>query len=124
MTVLSKFISKGKSTDREERPLRFLPLHGDTAEERATNLLNRTGCRMWLEGDQVVIGYWPDLDGPELRAALRTACDTAVLRSLEHADARPDRTIRKVARREPGNLLAEWLATNREAVPNRTGDGL
>ena len=63
MTVLSKFITTTNSANAEGRLLRSLPLEGETVEERATNLLNRTGCRMWFEGEQAVIGYWPDLMG-------------------------------------------------------------
>ena len=38
---------------------------------RASNLLNRRGVRIMALADGVTIGVWSDLDGPEIRAALR-----------------------------------------------------
>jgi hypothetical protein len=69
---------------------------------------------MWFEGDQVVIGYWPDLDGPELRAAVKLTGDAVILLSLEHADAPGDRRIRTIAFRAPGEPLATWLGQERK----------
>lgn len=44
----------------------------DAAAARAISLLNRSGVRiMALEGGPI-IGIWSDLDGPSIRAALRT----------------------------------------------------
>jgi hypothetical protein len=59
----------------------------DPAElARASALLNRTGVRiMRLEG-AVTIGVWSDLDGPEVRAALRTfGSDGLPMRYLDGA---------------------------------------
>jgi hypothetical protein len=38
---------------------------------RASALLNRTGCRLMELDGRVTIGIWADLDGPEIRAAVR-----------------------------------------------------
>jgi hypothetical protein len=55
----------------QSRTLSGLPLGCECSEQRAIRLLNRTGCRQWPDGTVYNIGYWPDLDGPELRGALR-----------------------------------------------------
>lgn len=111
MTALRNFMHVTASGDRDENRRIFsaLPLEGDSAEERASGLLNRLGCRMWMADGSVVIGYWPDLDGPELRAAIRFVSGAVELRSLEHADVTEDRTARRVPLRKAGEPLYRWL---------------
>ena len=45
----------------------------DPAElERSSAVLNRAGVRIMQLDGAAIIGVWSDLDGPEVRAALRT----------------------------------------------------
>ena len=82
----------------------------DPAElARASAVLNRAGvCIMALEGG-ATIGVWSDLDGPEVRAALRTfGSDRLPVRFLDGASV----PMRYKARRADGepvpmNVLAE-----------------
>jgi hypothetical protein len=57
----------------------------DPAElARASALLNRTGVRIMALDGSAAIGAWSDLDGPEVRAALRTfGLDRLPLRYLD-----------------------------------------
>jgi hypothetical protein len=106
MTVLSRFIQYRGGADVI---LFGLPLEGETLEERACNLLNRTGCRMWMEGAQTVVAYWPDLDGPELRTAIRTLDESIELRSLKSNFVPIDRRNRDLPLRFSGESLSDWL---------------
>ena len=85
-----------------------LALTGDIGEERAANLLNRLGCRLWVLDEAVVIGYWPDLDGPELRAALEFTPGIQVV-SLPDATAPEDINVRLVPMHNPGETVSKWL---------------
>ena len=74
----------------------------DRAElERASNVLNRTGVRILALEGGTTIGVWSDLDGPEVRAALRTVrLDRLPIRYLD-GEGIP---IRYSARRVEGKL--------------------
>ncbi|HTX36451.1 MAG TPA: hypothetical protein VME43_15585 [Bryobacteraceae bacterium] len=82
----------------------------DRAElARAIDLVNRAGVRiMALEGG-ATIGVWSDLDGPEVRAALRTlGSDRLRLRYLDGADVPMRYKLRRVEGEPvPTDVLAE-----------------
>ena len=76
---------------------------------RASMVLNRAGVRlMQLEG-VAAIGIWSDLDGPELRRALRTfGADQLPIRYLDGAGVPARYKLRRVAGEPvPMNVLAE-----------------
>jgi hypothetical protein len=76
---------------------------------RASSVLNRAGVRsMALEGG-ATIGVWSDLDGPEVRAALRTfGLDRLLLRYLDGAGVPMRYKVRRVnGEPVPMNVLAE-----------------
>src|SRR5262249_39601601 len=77
--------------------------------DRAIAVLNRAGVRiMELEGGKT-IGIWSDLDGPEIRAALRAlGSDRLPVRYLDGADI-PERYRRRRGEGVPVpmNVLAE-----------------
>jgi hypothetical protein len=82
----------------------------DPAElARASAVLNRAGVRiMALEGG-ATIGVWSDLDGPEVRAALRTlGSDRLPVRYLDGAGVPMRYKVRRVEGEPvPMNVLAE-----------------
>ena len=82
----------------------------DPAElARASAVLNRAGVRiMALEGG-ATIGVWSDLDGPEVRAALRTfGSDRLPVRYLDGARIPMRYKVRRVdGEPVPLNVLAE-----------------
>jgi hypothetical protein len=82
----------------------------DRAElARASAVLNRAGVRiMALEGG-ATMGVWSDLDGPEVRAALRTfGSDRLPLRYLDGAGVPMRYKVRRVEGEPvPMNVLAE-----------------
>lgn len=48
-------------------------IHAETEQARsARRLLNRAGVRIMILESSATIGVWSDLDGPEIREALRT----------------------------------------------------
>ncbi len=82
----------------------------DPAElARASSVLNRAGVRiMALEGG-ATIGVWSDMDGPEIRAALRTfGSDRLPVRYLDVAGVPMRYRVRRVEGEPvPMNVLAE-----------------
>jgi hypothetical protein len=95
------------ATSAESREIEAGP---DPAElARASAVLNRAGVRtMALEGN-ATIGEWSDLDGPEVRVALRTfGSDRLPVRYLDGASV-PMRYKLRRADGEPGpmNVLAK-----------------
>lgn len=85
-------------------------LEPDPAElARAAGVLNRAGVRiMSLEG-RATIGVWADLDGPEVRAALRIlGADRVPVRYLDGAGIPMRYKLRRVAGEPvPMSVLAE-----------------
>ncbi len=89
----------------------------DPAElARASAVLNRTGARLMQLDGVTTIGIWSDLDGPELRKALRTfGSDRLPIRYLDGAGV----PVRYKLRRVPGepvphNVLLEMQRNPRE----------
>ncbi|MEK7750866.1 MAG: hypothetical protein AAB654_03045 [Acidobacteriota bacterium] len=82
------------------------------AINQATALLNAAGVRLMRLGGVSTVGVWSDLDGPEIRAALRTLqMDSLPVRFLD-GDGIPLRyTVRRVRERRRGVSWAEWKAT-------------
>lgn len=103
--------------------LAFLSDAGLAELARASAVLNRAGVRiMALEGG-ATIGVWSDLDGPEVRAALRTfGLDWLPLHYLDGAGVPMRYKVRGVdGEPVPMNVLAEmkrWQADLMEA-PDR-----
>ncbi len=56
---------------REVLPRSVEPESDDRDAERALAVLNEAGVRTWQENSSVVVGVWSDLDGQEVREALR-----------------------------------------------------
>ena len=95
----------------------------DPAEmARASAILDQTGVRiMTLEGG-AAIGVWSDLDGPEVRAALRTfGSDQLPLRYLDGTGVPTRYKLRRVdGEPVPMNVLAEM--ERHPAEPWTVGD--
>jgi hypothetical protein len=82
----------------------------DSAElARASNVLNRAGVRIMALESGATIGVWSDLDGPEVRAALRAfGSDVLPVRYLDGADVpMPYKARRVEGEPVPMNLLPE-----------------
>jgi len=82
----------------------------DTAElVRASTLLNRSGARIMLLKGAAIIGVWSVLDGPEIRAALRTSgLDRLPIRYLDGAGIPTQYKLRPVEGEPvPMSVLAE-----------------
>ena len=85
-------------------------IEADAAElARASALLNRAGVRIVALDGGATIGVWSDLDGPEVRAALRTfGSDRLPLRYLDGAGVPMRYKVRWVeGEAVPMNMLAE-----------------
>lgn len=67
VTCVTSFVDTEKA---ESSCLTFDPEHPVVV--RARTLLNKTGVRTMLLEGAIAIGVWSDLDGPEIRSALRT----------------------------------------------------
>lgn len=78
----------------------------------ASDLLNRRGVRIMKLADEVIIGVWSDLDGPEIRAALRVLeMDHQPVRYLDGAGIPNGYKTRQVAGEPvPLDVLAEMEA--------------
>ena len=82
----------------------------DPAESaRASGVLNRAGVRIMALESGATIGVWSDLDGPEVRAALRTFCSEQLpVRYLDGAGVPMRYKVRRVEGEPvPMNVLAE-----------------
>lgn len=109
MTVLNELISGGSpGTHTESRQDSVTP--EEAAEQQAAALLNRLSCRAWVEDATQVLGYWPDLYGPELQAAVSLIGEGVVLRSLLDDQVNEEYKVRMVPLRSPGEPLWHWLA--------------
>jgi hypothetical protein len=93
-----------------------LPLEGTDKESRAAELLNLVGCRMWQDGEAVVIGYWPCFDGPQLRMALSMVEGPTIIRPLTDPEVPAAYRIRHVPWRAPEESLADWIHRRRAAL--------
>jgi hypothetical protein len=84
---------------------------GLTQEEAgAVRLLNLTGVRIIRYGSALQIGIWEDLDGTELRAALRVAgLHVHPVVYLESAEAPIRYKVRHCPDRVPGESFERWL---------------
>lgn len=85
-------------------------VEADPAElAHASAVLNRTGVRLMQLDGVTTIGIWSDLDGPELRKALRTfGSDRLPIRYLDGVDVPMRYKLRRAAGEPvPMNVLAE-----------------
>ena len=74
---------------------------------RASTVLNRVGVRIMLLRDGAAIGVWSDLDGPQIRAALRLInTHNLPIRYLDDADV----PLRYKVRRVPEPIGMSWAA--------------
>jgi hypothetical protein len=65
---------------------------------RARELLNRSGVRKFVVDDSINVGVWSDLDGPEIRTALRMLdSDHLPVRYLDGSNAPLAYKVRHVA---------------------------
>jgi hypothetical protein len=79
-------------------------------EAKAVRLLNLAGLRIIRNGQGLKIGVWQDLDGPELRAALRVAgLHVHPVVYLESAEAPIRYKVRHCPDRVPGESFERWL---------------
>jgi hypothetical protein len=76
---------------------------------RASAVLNRAGVRLMQLDGVVTIGIWSDLDGPEIRDALRTLGSGQIpVRYLDTAGVPPQYKLRRVEGEPvPMNVLGE-----------------
>ena len=74
----------------------------------ASELLNRRGVRIMRLSEGETIGIWSDLDGPEIRAALRVLEVTLPIRYLDGTGIPPPYRTRRVAGEAvPPDVLGE-----------------
>ena len=95
------------ATSAESPEIEAVP---DPAElARASGVLNRAGVRIAALDGGATIGVWSDLDGPEVRAALRTfGSERLPLRYLDGAGVPMRYKVRRVdGEPVPMNVLAE-----------------
>src|SRR5262249_8740090 len=91
----------------------------DPAElARASAVLNRAGVRIVALEGGATIGLWSDLDGPEIRAALRTfGSDRLPLRYLDGASVPVRYKVRRVAGEPvPMNVVADMERRQRDLM--------
>jgi len=79
--------------------------------ERMLEVLNLTGARRMPNA----IGVWPDLDGPELRAAIRWSGHTLPIVPLDGPSIAERYRQRDCPSRARGEPLAAWLDRARSA---------
>lgn len=76
----------------------------------ATRLMNVAGCRIIQDGDGLTVGVWSDIDGSEIRAALRALGMQALpVVHLESADVDVRYKVRHCPDRERGESFRIWL---------------
>ncbi|MDQ2774694.1 MAG: hypothetical protein M3Y57_07185 [Acidobacteriota bacterium] len=125
MSVL-RTLQTGRSreviSDNPADLLTRLPLAEESPEARAVELLNRTGCRTWMDNTALWIGYWPDLDGPELKAAIQICVlgEPVTLCPLDASNVPEDRKHRKVPIRKSGEPFFRWLTRTATVQPVAT----
>jgi len=90
----------------------------------ATRLMNITGCRIIRDGEQLLVGVWSDLDGPEIRAALRAlGMQSLPVVHLESADVDVRYKVRHCPERDPGESFRVWLQRAEITFERRRGKG-
>jgi hypothetical protein len=105
--------SNGVVQDRVTQPR---PTDSEIAQ--AMRLLNLTGCRIIRNESVLEIGVWEDLDGVEIRQALRTVgLDAHPIVHLESAGVDLRYNVRRTPDRAKGEPFAAWLTRAEEALP-------
>lgn len=91
---------------------------GDDAIVDAMHVLNLAGVRILRDGSKNQIGVWEDLDGPEIRRALRTVgmSDLTVVKLGPDVPMRY--RVRASVERTAGESFAHWRK-RAEEVPHR-----
>src|SRR5437764_1353567 len=88
----------------------------------SAKLLNLTGCRLVATADGFRIAVWPDLDGPELRAAIQAVglTDYPIVH-LDHPFIADEYRIRICPERLPGENFSSWQtrATDAREIERR-----
>jgi hypothetical protein len=110
MNVLLELIEAKRtgSPNQVVKLLDSLPLEGKSFDERLANLCNRLGCRCWLDGEHLFVGFWPDLLDQSIRSAIEEAPNRRVC-SLAEEGVPADLKHRTVPLRNLGESLSEWL---------------
>ena len=89
---------------------------GEAEIDHALTVVNRRGVRIMALADDVTIGVWSDLDGREIRAALRVLeMDQRPVRYLDGAGI----PIRYKARRVAGEAVPLNVLAEMEANPEQ-----
>lgn len=76
----------------------------------ATRLMNITGCRIIRDGEQLLVGVWSDLDGLDIRAAIRgLGMQSLRVVHLESSDVPVDYKVRHCPDKDRGESFRIWL---------------
>lgn len=84
----------------------------------AMRLLNLAGCRIIRQGSAFLIGTWQDLDGPELRNAIRlVGMREYPVIHLETANVDAIYKVRRCPERRPDEPFSAWQKRAEQAKP-------
>ena len=91
----------------------------DRAIAEAMGLLNLAGVRILRFGADLQIGIWQDLDGPEVRAAIRAvALHVHPIVHLANAEVPIRYKVRRCPDRAKGESFGSWLERAEQALPS------
>jgi hypothetical protein len=86
---------------------------------RAMRLLNISGSRIIRTGELLIVGVWEDLDGPELRAAVRSVgMGQCLVVHLESAEVPIRYKVRSCPERRNGEAFVFWLKRAAHSSPS------
>lgn len=86
----------------------------------AMRLLNLAGVRIIRQTSGFVIGIWQDLDGPEVRNAIRlVGMREYPVIHIETANVDTIYKVRRCPDRRPGESFSSWQRRAEEAKPER-----
>jgi broad specificity phosphatase PhoE len=86
-------------------------------QTNALRFLSLAGCRIIREDSEIQIGIWEDLDGPEIREAIRAVgLDVHPIVYLESAEVPIRFKKRRTPERAKGESFAAWLKRAEEAL--------
>lgn len=87
-------------------------------QTEALRLLNLAGVRIIRRGSDLQIGVWEELDGVEIRQALRTVgLDAHPVVHLESPGIDFRYKVRRTPDRAPGESFTAWLKRAEQALP-------
>lgn len=86
------------------------PTEANPSTIAAMRLMNVAGCRIIRDQDELRVGVWSDVDGPEIRTALRSlGMQSLPVVHLESADVDVRYKVRHCPDRDKGESFRVWL---------------